>query len=304
MTRKQFLNHSTTMAVFSCMLWSTAFVAIKIGLQYYPPIRLAGIRFFLAGLVILPFISNIREQFALLIYDYKKMLYIGLFQTFGLYSLFHLGISMVPASITAIIIGGGPLFIAIMSRIIMQEKLTLQKMSAIFIGLSGIILIAVSRFDTTLKGGAVFYGILILIASNLSGSLGNILVAKSQIKISPVFLTSMQFLTGGTGIFILSCFVEDATFVVRDIEFYLALFYLAAMAALAFSVWFIVLKRPGIQVSEINIWKFLIPVFGAVLSWTMLKNEHPDLYSLLGMILIAVALVIMHLNIKKFFSHR
>lgn len=39
---------SVFLAVFACFLWSTAFVGIKVGLQYTTPFFFAGVRFMLS----------------------------------------------------------------------------------------------------------------------------------------------------------------------------------------------------------------------------------------------------------------
>ncbi|MCK5461551.1 MAG: hypothetical protein KAI95_01000, partial [Bacteroidales bacterium] len=54
--------------------------------------------------------------------------------------------------------------------------------------------------------------------------------------------------------------------------------------------------RPGIKVSELNVWKFLIPVFGAMLSWIILVDEHPETIALIGMLLIGLSLIVLNAN--------
>jgi drug/metabolite transporter (DMT)-like permease len=41
--------------IIACLLWSTAYAGIKIGLQYDTPFHFAGVRFIISGLMILPF---------------------------------------------------------------------------------------------------------------------------------------------------------------------------------------------------------------------------------------------------------
>ena len=48
---------------------------------------------------------------------------------------------------------------------------------------------------------------------------------------------------------------------------------------------------PGVKVSELNIWKFLIPASGAALSWILIKDEKPDWISISGMLVITISLV-------------
>jgi len=56
------------------------------------------------------------------------------------------------------------------------------------------------------------------------------------------------------------------------------------------------LKRPGVKVSELNIWKFLIPVFGALLSWFILPDEKAELLAVIGMVFIGLSLIVLNSN--------
>jgi drug/metabolite transporter (DMT)-like permease len=48
-------------AIIACLLWSTAYPCIKLGLQYDTPLHFAGIRFIISGLMILPFTVRPKE---------------------------------------------------------------------------------------------------------------------------------------------------------------------------------------------------------------------------------------------------
>ncbi len=207
---------------------------------------------------------------------------------------------MVPASITAIVVGGGPLFVALMAHMtIADDKLTGKKLISILIGFGGILLIAAEKFEVHWNEGKEFWGLVILILGNIAGSYGNILVSREKKEISPLVLNSAQIMIGGLCIFILSLFAEQHEFGFKPVEYYASLIYLSVLSAAAFSIWFVLLKRPGIKVSELNIWKFIIPVFGAVLSWIILPEEKPEFIAVAGMIFIAFSLILLNYNIRK-----
>ena len=65
--------------------------------------------------------------------------------------------------------------------------------------------------------------------------------------------------------------------------------WLALLSACAFAIWFHLLQR--IAVSELNLWKFLIPLSGAILSWLLLAGESPDAISIGGMLLVALGII-------------
>ncbi|MFW5877888.1 MAG: EamA family transporter, partial [bacterium] len=50
------------LAIIACLLWSTAFVGVKIGLEYETPLQFAGERFFISGLLILPFSGGMKRH--------------------------------------------------------------------------------------------------------------------------------------------------------------------------------------------------------------------------------------------------
>ena len=48
-------------ALVASLLWSTSFASLKIGLEHAEPFFLAGIRCFLAGIILIPFSGHIRQ---------------------------------------------------------------------------------------------------------------------------------------------------------------------------------------------------------------------------------------------------
>lgn len=291
---------TTFLAIVACLLWSTAFVGVKIGLKYTTPLQFAGFRFFLSGIYILPFCGNLLGSLRQIRQHWKEVLRLALFQTFLLYTMFYLGISLVPASITAIIIGASPLFSAILAHMFLgDDKLTFKKMASIGLGMSGVVIIALSRGSFSWAEGKEFWGILILVLANVAGSMGNVIVVKYRMGLPPLLLNSAQLMLGGLGLIVLSIPFEGLKFGINEAPYYISLGWLSFMSAVAFSIWFILLRRPGIKVSELNVWKFLIPVFGAVLSWLILADEHPETIALIGMLLIGLSLIVLNANLFR-----
>ncbi len=288
---------TTFLAVAACLLWSTAFVGVKIGLNYTTPLQFAGIRFFLAGMYILPFCGNPKNSIRLIRKNWKQVIRLGFFQTFFLYTCFYIGISMVPASLTAIIIGASPLFSAIIAHILLQDdRLSFRKLGSISLGMAGVVVIAASRGNFSWAEGKEFWGILILVVANLAGSIGNVVVVKYRDGLPPILLNSAQLMIGGLGLILLSIPFEGLSFGINELPYYISLGWLSVMSAIAFSIWFVLLRRPGIKVSELNIWKFLIPVFGAILSWIILPGEKPEVIAVTGMLIIALSLIVLNAN--------
>jgi drug/metabolite transporter (DMT)-like permease len=114
-------------------------------------------------------------------------------------------------------------------------------------------------------------------------------VAKRKGGLNPIALNSAQMLVGGPILLLIALPFEGFPDLALPPVFYGQLLWLATISAAAFSIWFYLLSK--IKVSKLNLWKFLIPLSGAALSWILLPGESPTWPSLAGMALIIVGIV-------------
>lgn len=308
----RFLNRipSSVLAVFACLLWATAFAGVKTGLKYADPLFFAGIRFFIAGLLLLPFCGSLSRIAAGIKKYWKVILTVALFQTVLLYAFFFLSMALVEASTGAIVNGISPLIGALMAHFLLKGKgnrLSMRKLISFLIAVSGIILITIGKGDlSTIGGRQEILGIVFMISGSICGAFASIYIAKKRSPISPVLLNSLQISTGGFFLIVISLITEgyDPTvFTEPRIEFFLALFYLAVLSAVGFSIWFYLLKDREVPVMTLSIWKFIIPVGGAVFSWILIPGESPDIVSFGGMGATAVAVILFFSEGNRAKSH-
>lgn len=281
------------LAILACLLWSTAFVGVKIGLRYSDPFSFAGIRFMLAGIMLIPFWWKRRSPFSVVRENSKVIFLVAFFQTFLMYGLFYQGMTMVPGALAAIMIGSSPLTAAVVAHLFMADDvMTRPKSISLCLGMVGVVILSVSRLPWVSPTGLVeFAGIMLLFICTVSSAFGNVLVAKEKSDLDPVFLNSIQLFSGGFFLFLVSVFRQGLPPVAFPAEYYLALLWLSILSAVSFSLWFVLLQRPGVKVSRLNLWKFIIPVFGAVFSWVFLPDESPGIFPVIGMICIALSII-------------
>ena len=132
------------LAIFACLLWGSAFAGAKIGFEYTTPLHLSGMRFMLAGLLLIPFLIYQKIDWISNLKEWRYMLLFGFLRR-RLYSTvsFFMGLNKVPAAISAIIIGGGPFFVAVMAHFTMgNDRMSFRKILAIVLGMSGIVFIS------------------------------------------------------------------------------------------------------------------------------------------------------------------
>jgi drug/metabolite transporter (DMT)-like permease len=280
-------------AIISCMLWSTAYPLIKIGLQYSTPLHFAGSRFILSGLMLLPFTAKPRVYLDMIRENYKLAVWVTVLQTLINYILFYIGLEYVPGALGAVIVGSQPFVTAIASRImIREERFTRAKVITIITGIAGIVLVSAGRQSFHFGGPMELFGVVLIFIANIATATSNVLVSRKIGKMNPVVLSSFSLFAGGLIIYGLSLLTETKPANVSyPHEYWLVLGWLSFMSAFTFSMWYHLLKKPAVRVSELNLWKFIIPVFGAILSWLLVPGEKADWVTVSGMIVIAMALI-------------
>jgi len=286
-------------AIIACMLWSTAFVGIKKGLAFTTPLNFAGLRFMLAGLIILPFVGGFRKWIYEVSTHFGLILKIAFMQIFLLYLFFYSGMERVSSATAAVVIGFSPGWAALLAHFFMKnDKLTLKKSISFLIGICGIAVISFTKPTSSIVPYSTqIVGVIMLLVSSLSSAFANIVVAKDKKLISPLVLNSAQLFFGGLMLFLVSIPLEGLKPPSLNPVYLLSLGWLVFVSATAFSLWFKLLKTPKIKISFLNIWKFIIPVLGVILSLIILPEESIQISTIVGMILVALSIVIY--NYKK-----
>ncbi|MFV0366361.1 MAG: DMT family transporter [Mangrovibacterium sp.] len=292
MQNRHFLQSTNFLGFVACLLWSTAFVGIKIGMNYHTPIPFAGVRFALAGFFLFLYYGNKKEYFAQVRQNWRFLVLMTFVQTVLQYVFFYTGINMLPASIAALIVGASPLFAAVLSHLLMSnDKMTLRKLLSLLIGFVGVAIISFAKESHDSSERVSILGVFILLLNGLVAGYSNVLVAKNKSDLNPIVLGSSTLFSGGVLLALGSWVVQGNTLTNPTPEYWIALLWLSSLSAVAFAIWYSLLRRPTVKVSELNMWKFVVPVGGAILSWLILPEEKPQWAAIVGMLLIALSLL-------------
>lgn len=287
------------LAIFACFMWSTAFAGIKVTYNFInAPFTLGGIRFFLAGLVLLPFyiksfdINEIRDNL-------KLIVEVTLLQTFIGYAFYYQGLTLVGGAIASIVAGSGPVVVAFLTHFMTRDdKFSLPKVFSLLLGFLGIVTIILGTKPLTAVGAKESLGIVFILINVIMGGLAAIKISKSKNRLNPVMLSSVQMIIGGFLLFLMGFFVEGKQNFNVPMTFYVAMIWLVLVSSVATALWFILLQQKGVKVSELNMWKFIMPFFGALLSYILL-DEKITLNTIIGMIFVTSSLLIYYLKQKK-----
>lgn len=294
---------ASTLAIFACLLWGSAFPFIKIGYaqleitkdEPFEQLLFAGYRFFLASLIILILMIMIKGKWQYQPGVWRPILFVGLFQTSIQYILFYIGLSMSTGIQGSIIAGTSTFFSVLFAHFAFRnDRLTGNKLAGLLIGFFGVIMVNLSKDAGTFQWG---WGEWLLLFSSMAGSWGGILVKKYTRTIDPLYLSGFQMLLGSLALLVLGSMkvgLMPFTFTTASLA---TLLYLSLLSALGFAIWNTLLKYHA--VSKISMFKFFVPVFGVFLSHLIL--QEPLSWSSLIALLFVVSgiLLVQKSKVKK-----
>ncbi len=249
--------------------------------------------------MILPFTVKPVVYIKMIRDNWKIVAWVTILQIVINYSLFYQGLNLVPGALGAVVYGAQPLIIAIVAAILHKDdKLTRKKIITIIFGISGVILISAGRQAFKLGTELELLGITMILIGNIATATSNVIISLRSRNINPFVLSSSSLFIGGLILYLISIPLEDVPKGSLPLKYWMILLWLSFMAASAFSIWFKLLQRPGVKVSELNLWKFITPITGAVLSWLLIPDEHPEWLTISGMIIITVSLIMFYRSIR------
>lgn len=295
-----------TAAVFACVLWSWAFVFIKMGLEFMSPLQFAGWRFLISGILLIPWVlyyfryNNKNDLPSSLLREVPRLFALGNLQIGVKYACFYWGVSLLPAALSALLSGTSPLVVALIAHFATHDdKLGIRKLFALLLGSFGVLFLSFNLDGLGAVAEWALLGILLLLLTNLFTAIGDLWVVRKAKRLPIPLITCASLLSGGIVLLVVGWVWEGVDSMPVAPTFYGALFALCVISSVAFALWFWVLRDPAVKVSRLHVWKFLIPLLGALTAWVLLPEEYPTRNAVIGMLFIVIALLILFWQKKR-----
>jgi drug/metabolite transporter (DMT)-like permease len=265
------------------LVWGSTYLAIRVGLESYPPFVMAALRFLVTGVLMYAFLrwrgmaAPTRAQW------FNCAITGTLLLGFG-NGLVCFAETSVSSGLAAVAVAGMPLFAAVFG-IGFGHWPRRAETFGLLIGFAGVIVL---NLGGELRGSPI--GALALIAASASWAFGS-LWSKQRDMPPPAMNTAAQMLTGGVALTILALLRGESLPSHPTWQATLALVYLGVFGSVvAFSAYLYLLKtvRPALATS----YAYVNPPV-AVLIGVALAGEHVRLMDLIGMavILLGVATI-------------
>jgi drug/metabolite transporter (DMT)-like permease len=280
-------------------VWGSTFLAIRIGVREVPPLLLAGIRFFAAGIVLYAWVR------ATGIAPPSRREWLSVTLLAALIFLLDYGLvfwaeQRVPSGITAVMLATIPAFTALAEILILRtQRLTFRLGCALLVGLAGVAVL-VSRSVSLGDAPIDRSGAIALVAGAISWSLASVLTRKLSLPRSKIMNSGAQMLVGGILLLLAAAiFGEFKGFHWQAVSSgaWLALAYLiVAGSIIAFTayVWLIHHESP----TKVGTYAYVNPVIAVVLGY-FLAGEALGARTIAGTFLVLVSVVVITTTPKK-----
>lgn len=273
--------------VGTMLLWSTSYVVLKVFLFDTHPVTIVLYRFMFAALalaiILLPqrrlrtkLVLTRRDWWLLIVAGICDIVIAGLGLTYG--------VMLAGASLTALLLNSNLIFITLFVFILKLEGLSFTKIAGVVMGLAGIILIMIkdySAFDVTTNQQRL--GMALALLGAICVALSSLINKSLAQKMSGMQYTFYSIIPAGCLAVIVALVLHPQILIVHS---YLEIVGLAYIGIFCTAItWSIASSSYAIlPASTTASFKLLIPIFTAILAYSILGERFTSLV-IVGMIL-------------------
>ncbi|MGE4376489.1 MAG: DMT family transporter [Burkholderiaceae bacterium] len=275
------------------LVWSSAFIAGKVGMAASGPLTLLSLRFLLAGLLVWP-IASVRggvpggahgvgavgqpehARKALQRRDVGVALLAGLLNNAVYLGLAFVGMRTVPAGLTTILVSTSPLMTSALAALALRERLGWRAAAGLAAGFAGVVWIMRAR---ALSGAADLHGVALILLGTVALSVSTLLYRQIAGRLDPWRIALIQLPASGFVLLPLAWWREGLA-VLPGAAFFGSLLYLAVVVSIGTTLLLLWLVRHG-GAARASSFHLLNPLFGTLLA-VLLLGERIPLSDLLG----------------------
>ncbi len=239
-------------ALFVTFLWSTSWVLIKVGLANIPALPFAGLRYLLASIILIIYMSVSKKLIlikSLTSKQWKTLLIYGFILITLTQGAQFLALSLLPAVTLSLFLNMSPIFVLILGFVFLKERINRLQLFGMLMFFFGLIIYFYQvELGNNLAGLALaIFGVGI---NAVAAVFGRSINAKKDID--PIIITAV--ITGFGGLILLCGGVAFQGIPRLDMQGWLIVFWLAAInTALAFTLWNVALRElKAVEANTIN----------------------------------------------------
>lgn len=255
------------------LIWGSTFLAVAYGLKGFPPFILSGLRFFLAGMILMTWLMA-RGERPTSPAGWRRNGLAGLLILMSGTGLVAWGEQYVSSTEAAIAIATGPFWFIAMDRRNWRYYFADRFIvTGLLLGFAGLILFLGSSIQASAhgaaSGGVRVTAFVVLLVSSVAWVLGSLYTRSRPAAQSTLLNIAQQLIVGGLGCFIIALLRgEWAAFDIRDVPvvawgglLFLVLF--GSIVAYVSYIWLLTVRPPAL----VSTHTYINPIVAVLLGW-------------------------------------
>ena len=279
-----------------CILWGTTYLFIRIGVETIPPMLFAGLRWLIAGIILITILRLSGKQLP----QKEDLIHIAIIGIallgFG-NGLVVVGEQWIESGLAALLITTVPFWmVGVESFLPKGPKLNWMVISGLIIGSLGVGLI----FGGDLKyifETKYLIGVLSILGAVVSWSLGSVYSKYKKVSVHPLMSASIQMLIVGSLQIILGAVLGEFTGLHFTQSGVISLAYLVVMGSI-FGYGSYIYAIEHLPLSLVSTYAYVNPIIALVLGWIFL-NEQLNIFILLASVVIIAGVVLVKIGSNK-----
>ncbi|WP_195892431.1 DMT family transporter [Halopiger goleimassiliensis] len=267
------------------LCWGSSFVAIEVGLEHVPPLLFAGLRYALAGLIVLGYASLVADR----VWprgrgEWLAVTVAGVFVIALYHGLLYVGELYVSGAVAATIISTAPILtVAFAGALLPDERLGRIGLVGFGLGLIGVVLVV--RPDPAVLGDTMTLGAALVFGAAVAFALGGVLVRPIESNLPLESLEGWAMLIGA-GVLLGGAPLRGESIAAIEVTSTAILSYLyltLVSGVFAFLLYFQLLDRSG--AIQVNLVGYAEPAVAILVSWLLLGSVVDSL-TIVGLVTI------------------
>jgi drug/metabolite transporter (DMT)-like permease len=273
------------------LFWGSTYLAIDIAVQSIPPALMCGVRFSIAGVVMLAVCAATGRKVFYSARQIALAAVVGLLLLMGGNLTLSYAELSVSSGLAALILASTPLWFLVLDSLLLGDHhIAGRGKVGLALGVVGLFILVWPELRSGTLGHREFWASLSLIGGSFSWALGSVLSKRWQSGMDVFSATGWQVVAAGAGNLVFAWFAGDFARVRWSVRGVSAMLYLVVCGSwIGYTAYIWLLEH--VPTSKVSTYAYVNPVVAVFLGWLIL-HERVDRFILAGSAIVVVSVVL------------